>query len=442
MRSLTPPPGGPTIRSRSVTNRAREASPAGTSARRRRRFDTVAPQWLDGLTWWHVYPLGFSGAEPESGQAHGVVHRLRHLSNWLDYAHDLGCRGLQLGPIFASQTHGYDTTDHLHVDHRLGDERDFDALVRGCHDRGMRVLLDGVFNHVGYGHPMFQVARAAGPDPAGCRGPGRQVVRPALAGPPRRTRLRRVRGPREPRDPEPHGTGGHRLRGPRHGPLAHPRGRRLAARRGLRRRPGVLARGPVPGAGPAPRRVVRRGVHPRRARAGPRGDHPRRRHRLRAVATAVALAERGQLLRPHLADRAHGRVRQRAPAADLRRQPRHHAHRQQPRGPAPLRPRDRRPVHAAGHPVGVLRRRAGVPRHQGGPLRRRRGRAPHVPRPPRRAGPVGVADPPPAPPADRDALAAPLDDPLAGDRRARDQHVPGAAGRAPRRARVAGSPRC
>jgi cyclomaltodextrinase / maltogenic alpha-amylase / neopullulanase len=127
----------------------------------------VVPQWLDGLTWWHVYPLGFSGAEPESGQAHGVVHRLRHLSNWLDYAHDLGCRGLQLGPVFASQTHGYDTTDHLHVDHRLGDERDFDALVRGCHDRGMRVLLDGVFNHVGYGHPMFQVARAAGPNPAG-----------------------------------------------------------------------------------------------------------------------------------------------------------------------------------------------------------------------------------------------------------------------------------
>jgi glycosidase len=128
---------------------------------------TVGATWLDGLTWWHVYPLGFSGAEPETGQAHGVVHRLRHLSNWLDYAHDLGCRGLQLGPVFASETHGYDTTDHLHIDHRLGDEHDFDDLIRACHDRGMRVLLDGVFNHVGYGHPMFQVARAAGPHPQG-----------------------------------------------------------------------------------------------------------------------------------------------------------------------------------------------------------------------------------------------------------------------------------
>ncbi len=127
----------------------------------------MAADWIDGLTWWHVYPLGFSGAEAESHQVHGVVHRLRHLSNWLDYARDLGCQGLQLGPIFASQTHGYDTTDHLHIDHRLGDDQDFDDLVRGCHERGMRVLLDGVFNHVAWEHPMFQVARSAGPNPQG-----------------------------------------------------------------------------------------------------------------------------------------------------------------------------------------------------------------------------------------------------------------------------------
>jgi cyclomaltodextrinase len=114
-----------------------------------------------------VYPLGFSGAEHEAGQAHGVVHRLRHLANWLDYAQELGCRGLQLGPVFASQTHGYDTTDHLHIDHRLGDEHDFEALVAGCRDRGLRLLLDGVFNHVGINHPMFRVARDSGPHPTG-----------------------------------------------------------------------------------------------------------------------------------------------------------------------------------------------------------------------------------------------------------------------------------
>ncbi len=127
----------------------------------------MSTEWVNGLTWWHVYPMGFSGAERESEQVHGVVHRLRHVANWLDYAHDLGCRGLQLGPVFASQTHGYDTVDHLHIDHRLGDEHDFDALVAGCRSRGMRVLLDGVFNHVGIGHPMFQVARSAGAHPSG-----------------------------------------------------------------------------------------------------------------------------------------------------------------------------------------------------------------------------------------------------------------------------------
>lgn len=127
----------------------------------------MATSWLEGLTWWHVYPLGFSGAEHEAAQVTGVVHRLRHLTNWLDYARDLGCRGLQLGPVFSSQSHGYDTVDHLHIDPRLGDERDFDDLVAGCRARGLRLLLDGVFNHVGVGHPMFQVARAAGPHPTG-----------------------------------------------------------------------------------------------------------------------------------------------------------------------------------------------------------------------------------------------------------------------------------
>ena len=127
----------------------------------------MTTSWLDGLTWWHVYPLGFSGAERESSQVTGVVHRLRHLINWLDYARDLGCRGLQLGPIFTSQSHGYDTIDHLHIDPRLGDERDFDDLVAGCRSRGLRLMLDGAFSHVSVGHPMFQVARTAGPNPTG-----------------------------------------------------------------------------------------------------------------------------------------------------------------------------------------------------------------------------------------------------------------------------------
>jgi cyclomaltodextrinase / maltogenic alpha-amylase / neopullulanase len=102
--------------------------------------------WIDHAVWWHVYPLGFSGAIHT-----GPRHRLTHLVDWLDYAVDLGVSGLQLGPIFASATHGYDTVDHFTVDPRLGDDTDFDKLVTAARERGLHLLLDGVFNHVGRG---------------------------------------------------------------------------------------------------------------------------------------------------------------------------------------------------------------------------------------------------------------------------------------------------
>ncbi len=69
--------------------------------------------------------------------------------DWLDHAVELGASGIALGPVFASRTHGYDTTDHYRIDPRLGDDADFDHLVAEAHQRGLRVLLDGVFNHVG-----------------------------------------------------------------------------------------------------------------------------------------------------------------------------------------------------------------------------------------------------------------------------------------------------
>lgn len=110
----------------------------------------------ENRVWWHIYPLGFVGAEPASVPDGPVVHRLDHLRAWLDYAADLGATGILLGPIFASSTHGYDTIDHLRVDPRLGDDADFDALVRHGHDRGLAILLDGVFNHVGRDFPAFR----------------------------------------------------------------------------------------------------------------------------------------------------------------------------------------------------------------------------------------------------------------------------------------------
>ncbi len=121
----------------------------------------------DDAIWWHVYPLGFCGApiRDHAGDECGGPRpaRLARLNAWLDYAVELGVSGLALGPVFASTSHGYDTIDHFRVDPRLGGEEDLVGLLDAAHARGVAVLLDGVFNHVGAEHPLLRRAMAEGP---------------------------------------------------------------------------------------------------------------------------------------------------------------------------------------------------------------------------------------------------------------------------------------
>ena len=120
--------------------------------------------WIRHAIWWHVYPLGFTGAEPTSlPEDASAVPRLRQIQAWLPHLLELGCNGLALGPVFASGTHGYDTVDHLRVDRRLGTDEDLQALLDDCAAHGVRVLLDGVFNHVGRGFPQFRRVLAERP---------------------------------------------------------------------------------------------------------------------------------------------------------------------------------------------------------------------------------------------------------------------------------------
>ena len=105
-------------------------------------------------TLWHIYPLGATGSpirdwtDPGTGE-----HRLGRLESWLDHAASLADT-LLLGPVFTSATHGYDTLDHLTLDPRLGTEDDFDRFVRLADERGLGIVLDGVFNHVARGHVL------------------------------------------------------------------------------------------------------------------------------------------------------------------------------------------------------------------------------------------------------------------------------------------------
>lgn len=123
-------------------------------------------EWIDHAIWWQVYPLGFCGA-PFREEDPAPAPRMRKLLAWLDYAIELGASGLLLGPVFASQTHGYDTTDQFRIDPRLGGEETFEALVSACKKRGLRILLDGVFSHVGAQHPgVVRALQEGKEDPA------------------------------------------------------------------------------------------------------------------------------------------------------------------------------------------------------------------------------------------------------------------------------------
>lgn len=111
-------------------------------------------------TLWQIYPLGATGAPIRDWTDPGTdEHRLRRLEPWLDHAAGISDM-LLLGPIFTSATHGYDTLDHFALDPRLGTDDDFDNLVGAAGERGLGIILDGVFNHVADGHALSdRVAR-------------------------------------------------------------------------------------------------------------------------------------------------------------------------------------------------------------------------------------------------------------------------------------------
>jgi len=110
--------------------------------------------WAENSVFYQIYPLGLCGAPRENDGV--LVHRLEKLYPWLDHIADLGANAIYFSPIFESDAHGYDTRDYRKVDCRLGTNDDFKALSKACHDRGIRVVLDGVFNHVGRGFWAFK----------------------------------------------------------------------------------------------------------------------------------------------------------------------------------------------------------------------------------------------------------------------------------------------
>ncbi len=104
--------------------------------------------WYDEAIFYHIYPLGLTGAPKEN--AYGEPeHRLNTLLPWIDHIKSIGCNAIYIGPLFESVGHGYETTDYKKLDSRLGDNQDLKNFVAECHKKDIKVIFDGVFNHTG-----------------------------------------------------------------------------------------------------------------------------------------------------------------------------------------------------------------------------------------------------------------------------------------------------
>ena len=104
--------------------------------------------WYDEAVFYHIYPLGLTGA-PKQNDYGEPVHRLNTLVPWIEHIKKTGFNALYIGPLFESVGHGYETTDYKKLDSRLGTNEDLKAFVKECHEQGIRVIFDGVFNHTG-----------------------------------------------------------------------------------------------------------------------------------------------------------------------------------------------------------------------------------------------------------------------------------------------------
>lgn len=110
--------------------------------------------WAYESVFYQIYPLGFCGAPFEND---GILeHRITKVNDWIPHIKKLGANAIYFSPLFESDTHGYNTRNYTQVDTRLGTNADFAEVCKNLHAEGIRVVLDGVFNHVGRGFWAFQ----------------------------------------------------------------------------------------------------------------------------------------------------------------------------------------------------------------------------------------------------------------------------------------------
>ncbi|MBR5479450.1 MAG: alpha-amylase [Clostridia bacterium] len=111
--------------------------------------------WFDEAVFYHIYPIGLVDA-PKLNSYEISEHRLNSIIPWIEHIARINCNALYIGPLFESVGHGYETTDYKKLDSRLGTNEDLKNFVSLCHEKGIRVIFDGVFNHTGRDFFAFQ----------------------------------------------------------------------------------------------------------------------------------------------------------------------------------------------------------------------------------------------------------------------------------------------
>ncbi len=104
--------------------------------------------WYDEAVFYHIYPLGMTGA-PKQNEYGEPQERLNKLLPWISHIKNTGFNAIYIGPLFESVGHGYETTDYKKLDSRLGTNETLKNFVAECHKQGVKVIFDGVFNHTG-----------------------------------------------------------------------------------------------------------------------------------------------------------------------------------------------------------------------------------------------------------------------------------------------------
>jgi glycosidase len=125
---------------------------------------TAIPRWAKGFVWYQIFPDRFCNEKDNSRSASFVPLRENYyggtfngIRKKIGYLKELGIQGVYLNPIFsANSNHRYDTVDYASVESRLGSEQDFASLVKELHRQGLKIMLDGVFNHCSWFHPFWQ----------------------------------------------------------------------------------------------------------------------------------------------------------------------------------------------------------------------------------------------------------------------------------------------